>query len=136
MENMKSFVNDNKRIFIKKKCDRMNKYDKKQIEDIIRKSYLNGKLDIETEKIKWKGFILKAEPWQEVCFTKKEIRDAEKYSEDEDDQIHYLEDVAIENSEKYVEKEHWDGMVYFYPDEAQQPYGLTIFYKYNSRRIK
>ena len=68
-----------------------------------------------------KPYAIYLEAWGYMCFTEEE----HKAAEDE----HDLEDLAIGKSGDIVKEEGWDDFVYLYPDESEEDYGLTIFYR-------
>lgn len=95
----------------------------KKIETQIRAAY--HKLDLGFNTKQWHGYEIHLEPWTLDCFTAAEIA-AAKRSEDAD---HYLEELALWKTNEIAESEKWEGGIYLYPDESQQEYGLSIFYR-------
>ena len=98
------------------------------ISEQVRRAFIGGQLQIgEAEYKRWNGLLLKSEPWTSMCFSAKDIAVANHLGEEEGD--HYLEEAAIEDSEKIYRKEGWQGFAYLYSDEGGASYGTTIFYK-------
>lgn len=93
------------------------------IDDAFRSAFKDGLIDVGMTS--YRSYTIKVEPWTAECFSDAEVKAAEASGNPD----HYLEELAVAKGEAIAKEEHWAGVVHLYPDESEEPYGLSIFYK-------